>query len=238
MPPSSEALARELRRVLVAARMPPGDPAGLWHAPAAPRAVRRLGLALDPPGDVAAWIERERLDALVLHRPWHLDVAVLPEDVAVLAFHLAFDERLGIGYAPVLASTLRLRGARILGRKDGRPLGMIGRVPEASWPAWEAAICETFGGAEGVWAGTRARVRTVAAVGAMNAALVAEAAARGADLYLTGQLRAGARAAVEASGMHAVGVGHARSERWALRRLGDLVARRFEGVEVVFAEPS
>ena len=34
------------------------------------RPVRRLGLALDPGPKVAAWAEREALDALFLHRPW------------------------------------------------------------------------------------------------------------------------------------------------------------------------
>ena len=231
-PPTPDALAAYLRRRLGAARFSPDDPAGLWHRPPDARPVRRLGLALDPPADADVWAAADDLDVLLLHRPWRLDLQTLPAGVSVLAFHLALDERLGTGHNPTLAAALGLTGVRVFGRKDGRPLGMLGRSAAAPLADWIDALAALYGGLDGVWPGRRDRVRTVAVVGALSAALVDEAAA-GADLYVTGQFRPGARAVAETTGLPVVAVGHARSERWALARVGEFVRQRFASVEVV-----
>ena len=73
------------------------------------------------------------LGALLLHRPWELDADALPPDVGVLAYQLAFDERLTPGYNPWFAQVLELRDLEVLGRKGGRPLGMIGALEPASF---------------------------------------------------------------------------------------------------------
>ena len=94
-----------------------------------------------------------------------------------------------------------------------------------------------FGGLEAEAVPDRAApVSRVAVVGAMTDALVREAAARGAGLYVTGQLRQPARAAAAATGIAVAAVGHARSERWGVRALAHLVAERWGGVRVAVAE--
>jgi putative NIF3 family GTP cyclohydrolase 1 type 2 len=72
-------------------------------------------------------------------------------------------------------------------------------------------------------------IRRVAVAGAMTDALLREAAARGAELYVTGQVRQpGLRAAAE-TGMGIVAVGHARGETYGLRLLEGMIGRRFAG---------
>ena len=63
----------------------------------------------------------------------------------------------------------------------------------------------------------------------MTEALVRDAAARGVGLYVTGQMRGPALAAVRQTGMRVVAVGQDRSERWGLRHLGRVLADDVSG---------
>ncbi len=92
-----------------------------------------------------------------------------------------------------------------------------------------------FEGLEATVDGDRAAIARVAVVGAMTDALVREAAGRGADLYVTGQLRMPAGAAVTETGLAVVAVGHGRSEVWGLRALGEALRERWPGLRVVLA---
>ena len=210
------------------------DPRGVYRTSEAP--VRRVGLALEGSADVAAWARQTALDALLLHRPWKLDAGALPPDVGVLAYHLAFDERLTLGYNPWLAQTLGLRELEVLGRKGGRPLGMIGRVAPAPFALWVRRLMDVFGGLDAVHAPARPAVTSVAVVGAMDGRLVEDAHGAGAQLYLTGQYRTSAQEAVARTGIGVVAAGHGRSERWGLRALAALVRMRFAGLDVAVWE--
>lgn len=209
----------------------PGDPNGVLVP--SERPVARLGLALEPAPGLGRLCEQHALDALLLHRPWRLDPDALPPSTGVLAYHLSFDERMTLGYAPRLADGLGLRALEPIGYKEGRPIGMIG---ETALPSFSAALESAeamFGGVE------RARPpgvpgappRRAAVVGAMTPELIREAAARGAGVYLTGAWRERARRAVEASGLGIIAVGHDRGERWGLRALAHLLAERFHDLE-------
>jgi hypothetical protein len=72
-----------------------------------------------------------QIDVLFVHRPWSLPER-LPGNLGVLAYHLAFDERLTVGFNPLLASSLDITGCEILGLKSGRPVGMIGNIAQTS----------------------------------------------------------------------------------------------------------
>lgn len=184
------------------------------------REVRRLGLALEPSAAAVERVRSEALDALFLHRPWNL--AGLPAGIGVLASHLPFDERLTIGFNPDLAEALGVSAIEVLGTKDGRPLGMVGDFDRGSFARLIERITAEFGAPEAVEPGSAA-IRRIAAVGAMTDALVREAAERGADVYITGQMRVPAGAAVEETGVAVVAVGHRRSEVWGLHLLARLL---------------
>lgn len=230
-----EDLAAFLAEALPAADA--GDVHGLYASASEPaRPVRRLGLALEPWPGLLAWTERQALDALFLHRPWGVEDAGLPPRMGVLAAHAAFDQHLGIGQGRPAAEALGLSRLQVCGRKGGAPLGWIGAWAEPPEPfstlVWR--VLHVFGGLDVVHPAGR-RVRRVAVVGALREALVEEAHAAGAQVYVTGQWRPSAEAAVARSGMSVVAVGHARSERWGLRALAGLFARRFAHLHVVRA---
>ena len=213
------------------------DQNGLYRTPpdAAQKEIKTLGLALEPPPDMGGWIDQDNLDALWLHRPWKLGRT--PPDVGVLAHHYAFDERLTTGYNPRLAEALGLTGLEVLGHKEGRPLGMIGNVPNATFTAFQAQVTAEFGGLAGVYGAadalTKGEVTRACVVGAMRPALIYEAAEQGAQVYLTGQYRQGAANAVAETGLRVLELGHERSERWGLGALAKVLQEQFTGLTVV-----
>lgn len=190
------------------------------------RSVARLGFALDPAPGLAAWVDAEQLDAVFLHRPWGVEDAGLRSGVGVIASHAAFDHRLTIGANPDLLVALQMHDVRALG---GAAPGVVGAVGLAGLEAWVARLTAMFGGVEEVVPGGAAAIRRIAVVGAMTDALVRQAAALGADLYLTGQLRHPARAALAETRVAAVAIGHRRGEQYGLRLLAHALASAFPG---------
>lgn len=193
--------------------------------------MRRLGLALEPWPAFADWVAAERLDAVFLHRPWSLTdpqrQALHEAQTGVLAYHLAFDERLTTGFNPALVAACGWQTPEVLGRKEGRPLGMACALPApVAFDAVAAQLRAEFGGLEQATpptAGSIVPVTKVAVVGAMTDALVREAHARGVGVYVTGQWRQPARAAVRETGLGVVALGHRRAELWGLRTLARLL---------------
>ena len=201
------------------------------------RSVSRLGLALEPWPGLRVWVETQRLDAVFLHRPFKLDVSILPDEVGVLSSHLPFEERLALGYNLRLADALGMTHLKPLGKRKGRPLGMLGDVPPQTVGAFYRSVSDTFGGREDARTCERNEVTRVAVVGAMTADLMHEASTRGAEVYVTGQMRQPAREALLDTGLGLIVVGHRRSEDWALRTLSHVLRERFANLTVVLPPP-
>jgi putative NIF3 family GTP cyclohydrolase 1 type 2 len=212
-----------------------GDPAGVWVA--SDRPVRRLGLALDAGKPPYPWADG--LDAVLIHRPFGLWPAHMPIGVGVLAYHAALDDRFSTGVNPDLSTTLGLAPDDEPLRRDGNPIGLIGRMPEpVSVQELFTRVRKAFGGIAGVWGAPMGETAALAHAGAMTEALIRDAAERGAGLYLTGQLRKPARQAVFDTGIVAIEVGQDRTEWWGLRRLGALVQERWSDISLIELPPS
>jgi len=207
------------------------DPGGVYQSSTRP--ISRCGLALEPWSQLADWVSAERLDALFLHRPWKLQPNQLAPDIGVVAYHLAFDECLTLSFNPRLAEVLSMSAVEVLGEKAGRAIGMIGEIPAQDFASYCCYLDEVFGGQEEAHAGAQSDVKRVAVVGAMTDTLVREAVSRGADMYITGQLRQPAQTAVLETGISIVGIGHRRSEEWGLRALAGVLRERWFRLEVV-----
>ncbi len=147
--------------------------------------------------------------------------------MGLLASHRPFDERLTTGFNPALAARLGMTGLEPLGERGGRPPGMLGAVDRQPFDRFLARVREELGGVEAAQPPRSGEVARVAAASAMTDALVREAAERGADAYLTGQLRVPARAAVAATGIGVVAAGHRRAEEWGLRELARVLRGRW-----------
>ena len=215
------------------------------------RPVHRLGLALEPFPTLDTWVASERLDALFLHRPWHLTEAhrhsFTADQIGVLAYHLAFDERLTTGFNPVLAERCGWGTPELLGQKEGRPLGMTCVLSELlTFDGFVARLEKEFGGPLHLRYPRDLRyknticdnfsVKKIAVVGAMTDRLVRDAHAAGVDVYVTGQFRHPAARAVEETGLGVVELGHGRSEIWGLSTLAQLLRTHLPATEIVLPE--
>ncbi|MDB5239534.1 MAG: hypothetical protein JWP57_159 [Spirosoma sp.] len=226
-------------------RYPQSEQGGVYHP--SERPIRRLGLALEPFPDLAAWVANNQLDALWLHRPWKLDLTLLPPTVSVAYNHLHFDEHLTMGYNPRMAAQLSATGPlEPLGFKQSiyetgellpqRPIGMLFDTEKQNVAEWVRRAQMLFGGYDRLEAGRQSTVGRVAVVGAMNDALIREAADRGGTLYFTGQYRPSAQKAVDETGITVISVGHRRSEEWGVRALDDLLRQCWPELNVLVWE--
>lgn len=203
----------------------PDDAGGIIRA--SKKTITRLGLVLQPWHGIEHWAGSTAIDALFIHRPWRLDTHLVPSDIGIIAYHRAFDEHLTLAYNPWLADELGMTVWEVFGIKEGRPIGMIGTVSEHMLATWPEQLRTVFEGLDEVRLAAKQGGSRIVIVGAMNDALVREAAACGASLYVTGQWRHSAASAVTATGIDVAVVGHRRSEEWGLRMLGRILKQRW-----------
>lgn len=197
------------------------------------RYIKRIGLALEPGKQFQEWLMAEKLDAVFLHRPWKMEIAQIPDELGVIFYHLPFDEYLTIGFNRRLAQVLNISNLEILGEKENRPIGMLGEISPQDFTNLCNCISQIFGGYEQVSHPMHSEITRIAVVGAMTDSLVREAANRGANVYITGQLRQPAAEALQETKIGAIAVGHHRSEIWGLRALSGILQERWSGLEVV-----
>ncbi len=229
---SLQALATYLDSYLGAINIP-DDQHGVYRPSG--RDIKRIGLALEPWTGIETWVRQQNLDALFLHRPWHLDTQTLPDDIGVLAYHLAFDLTLTVGMNARLANILQMTHLVPIAYKDGLPLGMLGDIPVTSTYDFLETLTELFGTSPVVENNTHETISRIAVVGAMTDSTIREAAEQGAHLYITGQFRQPARAAVRETGMTVTVIGHKTSELWGLRTLASLLRERWAHLDVIIA---
>jgi putative NIF3 family GTP cyclohydrolase 1 type 2 len=205
------------------------DPNGIWRTGVGDVAV--VGLLLEPWVGLETWVSEKGIDVLVIHRPWGLPEHV-PGNPGVLAYHLAFDERMTVGFNPQLASFLDMTGLEPLGHKSGRPIGMIGNITPRSTSEFTELVAITFG-VEPVATGPSAsHVERVAIAGASWTKLISEAVERGADMFVTGELRTPGRSAVKETGLMVLALGHHPVEIWGLHALARILGRAFPDLTV------
>lgn len=211
----------------------PGEKHGIWKP--AGQAVSCLVLALEPWPGLSDWLQNCKSDALFLHRPWKLDFTLLPVNTGLLSYHLPFDEKLTPGYNVLLARLLDLSDIQPLGEKEGRALGMSGKIPALPLEALINRIKGLFGQLEQIHEGGGEIITRIALMGAMTDALVREAAAKDVQVYITGQFRKPAFQAVDQTGMHVLAVGHRQSEVFGLQLLASLLKEKWPAMHICIA---
>lgn len=224
MTPTLSTIAAYLDAILISSRFP-DDQNGIYRPSSRP--VARIGLAIEPWSAIGEWVRDQRLDALFLHRPWRLDVGTLPDDVGVLAYHLAFDLALTFGYNPRLAAMLLMHNPTPFAYKDGIPYGMVGDIVPTSLNNIATTLTAIFGKAPTIETHYSETIQRLAIVGAMTDKLIREAAEHNIDLYITGQFRQPARIAVQETCMNIAIIGHNVGEQWGIHALADVLRERW-----------
>ena len=162
---------------------------------------------------------------------------LLANDIALAGYHLPLDAHPEHGNNALLAQALGAASQAPAFPFKGREIGVIASFGDDGVPAeqlWER-IARATDREPLLFAAGPERVRTLGIVSGSAANSLQEAIDLGLDAFLTGEPKEHVMAQARENGIHFVAAGHYATETLGIRRLGELVERRF-GVRHVFVD--
>jgi dinuclear metal center YbgI/SA1388 family protein len=149
-------------------------------------------------------------------------------DVSLVAYHLPLDAHLEVGNNALIADHLELTDRSTFAEHMGNDIGISGTLPgDGLEPEAFAELVASFTQQPIAFLHGPARVRTVGIVAGSAADDVHTAAALGLDAFITGEPAERSQGAAEEEGIHFLAAGHHATERFGIRRLGDLLEHQF-----------
>lgn len=164
-----------------------------------------------------------------LTRPMAARLRVLLDaDVSLAAYHLPLDAHPEIGNNALLCQRLGFAPAGRFAETGGAEIGVIGRAEGIAIDLLAAEITGLLGREPLVQGSGPATVASIGIVSGAAAKTIHEAAALGLDALLTGEPAEHAMADAAEAGIHFIAAGHYATETLGIRRLGELIAERFD----------
>jgi dinuclear metal center YbgI/SA1388 family protein len=210
--------------------------------------ITRVGFAVDACLSTFEKARKQGVELLVVHhgikwRPQKDRVVakrrtafLKKSGMALYAVHLPLDLHAEYGNNVLLSRMLGLRQVRKFGNYHGISIGYAGALAKAIGPASVAAVLDRalktrctlypFGSA---------RIRTIGIVSGGAGSMVTDAAAKGLDCFLTGELDLAALNAAKDYGMNVIAAGHYATETVGVKALMPLVKKTF-GVDAIFID--
>jgi dinuclear metal center YbgI/SA1388 family protein len=150
-------------------------------------------------------------------------------DMSLAAYHLPLDAHPEVGNNALLCDALGLERAEPFGEVRGRPIGFVGRSSEGMPSETLVERCRRATNREPLTLpGGPETVHAVGIVSGAGVDALGEAAALGLDAFVTGEPAERAMADASESGIHFLACGHYATETFGVRRLGELLAERFD----------
>jgi dinuclear metal center YbgI/SA1388 family protein len=175
-------------------------------------------------------------------------------NIALAAYHLPLDAHPELGNNAQLADGLGAEQREPFALHRGQPIGCLATLPGQGESAGHGESADPQQGvpadadpghgmpADDLFARVRhitareplvlgagpARVRRLAIVSGAGGDYLADAAAAGADALLTGEVPERATTHARELGLHLIAAGHYATETFGVRRLGELLAERFD----------
>ena len=160
-------------------------------------------------------------------------------DMSLVGYHLPLDAHPEVGNNALACRALGLERSEPFGLYRGRPIGWVGRSPEGVPFEELRERCRTaFGQEPFAWDAGPERVRSLGIVTGAAASAFGEAVASGLDGLLTGEPAEHVMADAREAGVHFLAGGHYATEVSGVRRLGDLLAERFDLVHEFIPVPN
>lgn len=157
-------------------------------------------------------------------------------DISFAGYHLPLDAHPEVGNNALICAALGLERAEPFGEHKGRTVGFVGRSADGIPFAELRGRCvAAFEQEPFVLECGPDRVHSVAILSGGAPGNFADAIALGVDAFLTGETAEHVMADARENGVHFIAGGHYATERLGIRRLGELVAERFD-VEHNFVE--
>jgi dinuclear metal center YbgI/SA1388 family protein len=150
-------------------------------------------------------------------------------DISVAGYHLPLDAHPEVGNNALICAALGLERAEPIAEHKGRPIGFVGRSAEGvAFAELRERCASSFRQEPFVWDAGPDVVHSVGVVSGGAAGDFREAIARGLDAFITGEPAEHAMADARENGVHFIAGGHYATETFGIRRLGELVAERFD----------
>ena len=154
---------------------------------------------------------------------------LLAAQTSLAAYHLPLDAHPEIGNNALLCEELGFEQAGRFSELRGQPIGVIGRSSEGVEPdELRDRVAELLGRDPLVFAAGPERVHSIGIVSGGASGQIQDAIAAGLDAYLTGEPSEPVMAEAREGRIHFLAAGHYATETFGVRRLGQLVAERFE----------
>ena len=155
--------------------------------------------------------------------------ALFDADASLAAYHLPLDAHPEVGNNALICKALELRRGEAFGEVRGRPIGFVGHAAEPIGLAELAERCAAAFGREPLV--LEGDGRAVGAVGVMSGgggSSFADAVRLGVDAFVTGEPEEPLMADARETGVAVLAGGHYATETFGVRRLGELLAERFD----------
>jgi dinuclear metal center YbgI/SA1388 family protein len=151
-------------------------------------------------------------------------------DISLAAYHLPLDAHLELGNNALLATALGAQDLAPFALHRGEPIGVLAGVSGGSLAAAElfGRVREATSRKPLILDGGPARVARLAIVSGAGADYLGEAAAAGAQAFITGEPAERSMAQARELGLHFIAAGHYATETFGVRRLGERLAERFQ----------
>jgi dinuclear metal center YbgI/SA1388 family protein len=154
---------------------------------------------------------------------------LLTADLSLAAYHLPLDAHREIGNNALLCEGLGFEPQGSFSEFRGREIGVIGLSADGMEPPeLRSRVTELVGREPLMFDSGPGRVRSIGIVSGGASGQIRDAIALGLDAYLTGEPSEPAMADAREGKIHFIAAGHYATETFGVRRLGDLVAERFE----------
>ena len=161
---------------------------------------------------------------------------LLDHDMALYACHLPLDAHPRLGNNARLCRALGLRRLQPFGRYHGASIGYRGTLPAPlSYAAFQKRAWRVLGRTGASMDFGPARVRSAAVVSGGAAGMIAEAAAAGVDVFVSGEPKLTAWHLAQEHGLNALFGGHYATEVFGVKAVAERLAARF-GVDAGFAD--
>ena len=151
-------------------------------------------------------------------------------DMALAAYHLPLDGHPDLGNNALLAAGLGCESHEPFAFHRGSAIGVAARFADGGVPAGELVqrVERLTGPAPLAFLCGPERVRSIGIVSGAGSDYLADAVAAGHDAFLTGEPTERVMTHAREEQIHFLAAGHYATETFGVRRLGDLLAERFE----------
>jgi dinuclear metal center YbgI/SA1388 family protein len=167
-------------------------------------------------------------EALTLQQARRLRI-LLTQDVNLASYHLPLDAHAEVGNNALLCDALGLERGEPFGKHHGQTIGWIGRAPQPLSPQeLRGRIASELDREPLIFEYGPSAIERIAIVSGGASGYLREAIDAGADAFMTGEPAERVMAESREGGIHFIAAGHYATETMGIRRLGELIAERFD----------